>query len=56
MLYEEGVLQSRWKEEVQSLEEVSEGTGYRPGAGFSRVTATGKKLFLNLLVWEQRTL
>ena len=30
--------------------------GYRRGAEFSKVTAAGKKLFLNLLVREQRTL
>ena len=32
------------------------GGGYRRGAEFSRVTAAGMKLFLNLLVRERRTL
>ena len=42
-----------WRGEVQSLMEV--GWGAIP-VEFSRVTAVGMKLFLNLLVRERRTL
>ena len=55
---EEGVaVKPGWRGEVQSLGEMRVGVGgYPRGADFSRVTAAGMKLFLNLLVRERRTL